>query len=86
MNIVIFSHPVLICLFAVSLILMMVDIFVKSKINWLFKIIYGLLFTAAITLSVLFGVPYQELIIITLIFVNIALFYFYSIRKENKAE
>lgn len=85
MEIVLFNYPFLLIIFIAALLLMVLDIFIK-KCNWIIKIVYGLIFVTGIILSLLYGASFQELLIVTLFFVNVSLFYFFFRRKENKIE
>ena len=83
MNSVILTNPLLISLFAVALVLLIVDIFIK-KIQWAFKLGAALLTTGATITSLLLGATYQEVLIAILVLSIVVLFGVYTKKKGEQ--
>lgn len=77
-ELVVFVNPILLSLFASGFLFFLLDIFLKDfKFKFIFKILFAVLFVSGVTLSILFGASYQEIIIVVLVFLAMALFSFY---------
>lgn len=70
-----------IVLFFLALAVIVFDIIFKK---FYLKIVFGLLITGFVIVSLLMGASYQEVLIATLIFVVIALFSYYPTWKEEE--
>ena len=83
MNSVILTNPLLISLFAVALVLLIVDIIVK-RIQWAFKLSAALLTIGATIISLLLGATYQEVLSAILVLSIVVLFGMYTKKKGEQ--
>lgn len=83
MKSVILTNPLLISLFAVALVLLILDIIFK-KVQWAFKVGAALLTVGGVITSLLFGATYQEVLIAVMTLVIVLLFGMYTKKKGEK--
>ena len=83
MKSIILTNPLLISLFAVALVLLVLDIIFK-KVQWAFKLGASLLTVGAVIASLLFGATYQEIIIAIMTLTIVLLFGMYTKKKGEK--
>ena len=83
MKSVILTNPLLISLFAVALVLLILDIIFK-KVQWAFKVGAALLTVGGVITSLLFGATYQEVLIAVMTLVIVLLFGVYTKKKGEK--
>lgn len=85
----VFSFPVLIILIAVDIALFVSNIFVKQKIvNIVINTLYVVDITLFIIFALLYGISFQEVLIVTLFFLAVYLFFFFGFKNkpEEKEE
>ena len=83
MKSVILTNPLLISLFAVALVLLILDIIFK-KVQWAFKVGAALLTVGGVITSLLFGATYQEVLIAVMTLVIVLFFGMYTKKKGEK--
>ena len=83
MEFVILSKPLLIVVFALSIALLVADVFIRQCVlNIVFKALSAFLFVFGLISAILLGAGFQEIIIVNLLLLAICLFALYR-RKEN---
>ena len=83
MQSVILANPLLIILFSIPLVILLVDFFLR-KYQWIFKLVATGFMIAGITLSLLYGATYQEVIIPVMVIVIFMLFSLYRKKKGDQ--
>ncbi len=85
MEIVLFTNPILLSIYALALIFAILDICLK-RIIFIFKILFAAALISGVIFSLLFGATFQEIIIITLLLLAVELFSFYGFKNDDEKD